>query len=686
MILVLAEKPSVASSIATIIGATKRKDGYYEGNDYLVSWCVGHLVELSTAESYNPNFAKWSYDDLPILPNDFKFNISKGKEKQVKIIRDLAKRNDVVLLICATDAGREGELIFRLVYNQIDCHKPIQRLWISSMEDDAIRKGFDNLHNGDDFENLYQAALCRSKADWLVGINATRLFSVLYGQTLNVGRVMSPTLAMIVERDANISSFKSEPFYNVQLDFEGFSLVSDKIKDKTQALELANACNNQNISIESVVHKEKVVKPPKLYDLTTLQREANKLLGFTAEQTLSYAQTLYEKKLLTYPRTDSRFLTEDMKNSTPTIINAISQLLIKQSNNLQVNVTQVIDNSKVTDHHAIIPTLKAKDQDFNALSLGEREILKLVAFRLLTATSENHCYGETSIKSTFNGFNFIARGKTVLSDGFRTIEQLQKNTQVKEEIPLPKMNEGDSFVAKSSIKEGKTTPPKPYTDDTLLSSMENANNAVEDSERKGIGTPATRAGIMEKLIKTDLVQRQGNQKTKYFVPTHKGVSLITVLPETIRSPLLTAEWEEKLKQIEQGKLSSYTFLAEINEMTQTLVKTYEVIKSSNTLFPKQNTGDIVGTCPRCGGEVTENKKGFCCSNKACGFAIWKENRFFSAKKKLVTKALVKELIKNGKVALNGCYSEKTGKIYDCIILLDDDGGKYVNFKMEFLKK
>lgn len=684
--LVVAEKPSVGVAIAKVLGATNKQDGYYEGNGYFVTWCVGHLVELATAEKYNEKYAKWDYSHLPIIPVTFEFNISKGKEKQMNIIGSLMKKSEVDEIICATDAGREGQLIFELVYHKLDCKKPIKRLWISSLEDEAIEQGFKTLKNGADFENLYQAALCRAKADWIVGINATRLFSTLYGQTLNIGRVMSPTLAMIVERNSAISAFKSEPFYNVVLDCGDFSLTGDKIKDKTQAESIKADMNNKNIVIDTVEQKEKTEKPPKLYDLTTLQREANKILGFTANQTLEYVQSLYEKKYCTYPRTDSRFLTEDMKNSIPAIVTASAVFFMSDNLELPMNISQVVDNSKVTDHHAIIPTIKVKDLDLNSLPLGEREILKLIAIRLLVGIGENHIFSETVITSNCADSIFSTKGKTVVNEGFKAIQKLYSSNEEKADKPLPKVTKGDTFMVKSNMKEGKTSPPKDYTDDTLLSAMENANNAEAPTEMKGIGTPATRAGIMEKLIKTGLVERKGNKKIKHFVPTHKGISLITVLPEVIQSPLLTAEWEEKLKQIELGELNANDFLKDITEMTSSLVKTYEVIKGADILFPRESKGEVVGICPRCSGNVKENKKGFCCENRDCQFAIWKENKFFSAKKKTATKTFVKELITKGKAPLKGCYSEKSGKTYDCVVVLDDTGGKYVNFKLEFSDK
>lgn len=686
MQLVIAEKPSVAQSIAKILGATSRKDGYTEGNNYIVSWCVGHLVELAPADSYDEKYAKWRYGDLPILPALWQYQVSSSTKKQFDVLKKLLNDSRVDTVICATDAGREGELIFRLVYEKAKCKKPIKRLWISSLEDTAIQKGFENLKDGKEYDNLYKAALCRTKADWLVGINATRLFSVLYNQTLNIGRVMSPTLAMICERDAAISVFKPEPFYTVHLTCNGFSLIGEKLRDKAQANAILTACDGQDVVIESVEQKEKSEKPPKLYDLTTLQREANKLLGFTAEQTLQYAQSLYEKKYITYPRTDSRFLTEDMESGIPVLANATADFFMSNTDGLAINTAQVIDNSKVSDHHAIIPTMNTKGLDVQSLPHGDRETLLLLAMRLLVAIGDTHRYSETVITAKCGESVFTAKGKTVLQYGFKAVQKLYKGEQEKEDKDqaLPNIAQGEVFTAKAEIKEGKTSPPKPFTDDTLLSSMENANKAETDAERKGIGTPATRAGILEKLIKSGLAERKGDKKTKYFTSTHKGTALITVLPEQVQSPLMTAEWEEKLKLVERGELSADGFLSEIVSMTTALVKTYEMIKVADTLFPSDR--ESVGKCPRCGGAVTENKKGFCCADKACSFAIWKENRFFTAKKKTVTKAIVTDLLKNGKVPLKGCYSEKTGKTYDCVVVLDDTGDQFVNFKMEFAAK
>lgn len=688
MNLVITEKPSVAKSIADVMGANIKKDGYMEGNGYLVTWCVGHLVELASADLYDEKYSKWRYDDLPILPKEWIYVISKGKERQIKTIGTLMKQRNVKSIIAATDSGREGELIFRLVYEKLGCNKPIKRLWISSMEESAITEGFKNLHDGKEYEPLYEAALSRAKADWIVGINATRLFSVLYGQTLNIGRVMSPTLVMIVERETSISSFKPQPFYTVELDCGNFTLSSEKLIDKKITETLYKGCDGQSVIIKEVENKEKIEMPPKLYDLTTLQREANRQLGFTAEQTLDYVQSLYEKKLLTYPRTDSRYLTEDMKANTPAVVEALVGFFGLENIHSHVYMDQVINNSKVSDHHAIIPTIYAKGYDIYSLPFGEREIFLLVALRLICAVGENCRYSETIIKASCNSTIFTAKGKAIISDGFKAAEKKyyasKKEELEKDKVKaLPHLIEGETFIAKSAIKEGKTSPPKHFTDDTLLAAMENANNALEDTDRKGIGTPATRAGILEKLIKTGFAERKDDKKTKHFIPTHKGISLITVLPEVIKSPQLTAQWEEKLKHIEDGKLSSDDFLVEIANMTKNLVKTYEVIKGADTLFPSNSKVESIGKCPRCGSDVKENKKGFCCENKTCGFALWKESLFFTKKKKKLTKTIAVELLEKGKTKLNGCYSEKTGKTYDAIVILDDTGGRYVNFKMEF---
>ena len=694
MRLVIAEKPSVAQSIAAVIGAKERKDGYCQGNGILVSWCVGHLVELAPADAYDEKYAKWRREDLPILPDRWKYVVPKGKEKQLNILRNLMSRKDVDGIVCATDAGREGELIFRLVYSYCGCAKPVQRLWISSMEESAIAEGFQNLKDGTDYDNLYQSALCRSQADWLVGINATRLFSVLYGQTLNVGRVQSPTLAMLVQREAAIAAFKSTPFYNVTIALKGFAATSDRLTDKFEAEKLKNACLDQTAVIKAVERKDKSDVPPKLYDLTTLQREANRLHGYTAQQTLDYVQSLYEKKLCTYPRTDSRYLTEDMAGGLPVLINAVAKvLLFMKGTAVYMNPAQVIDSVKVSDHHAIIPTLTMRGADLDALPAGERAVLHMIAVRLICAVGNKHDYSETTVTLDCAGHPFTAKGKAILAPGWKEVEQRFRETlkqqpeESKDDTPksLPVLTEGQKFVVMVAVvKEGKTTPPKHFTEDTLLSAMETAGaeDMPEDAERKGLGTPATRAGIIEKLVKTSLAERKTAKKAKYMLPTEKGAALIAVLPESLKSPVLTADWEEQLKQVERGALAATGFMNGIIAMTGELVQTYK--PEAGAAFPSDR--ETIGICPRCGGHVTESKKGFSCENRTCGFILWKDNRFFTAKKKELTKKIVAALLKDGRAVLPSCYSEKTGKTYDAVVVLDDTGGQYVNFKLEFLGK
>ena len=679
MRLVISEKPSVAQSIAAVIGAKQRGDGYLEGGGYLVSWCLGHLAELAEADTYDKKYAKWRREDLPILPESWRFTVGKGKWKQFDILRTLMRRDDVSEVINACDAGREGELIFRTAYCMAGCSKPMKRLWISSMEDEAIRQGFADLKPGRDYDDLHQSALCRSKADWLVGINATRLFSVLYHRTLNVGRVMSPTLALIVQREAEISAFQPEPFYTVSLDCGDFTVTGDKLKAKPEAETVAAACKDRAATVSAVERKEKSEKPPALYDLTTLQRDANRLLGYTAQQTLDYLQSLYEKKLCTYPRTDSRFLTNDMEGTVPALA-AVAAGICGVDVPEKPNAVQVCDSAKVSDHHAVVPTSGAGKADVSALPAGEREILRLVSRQLLCAVSEPHRYAETAVTLDCAGYGFAAKGKTVLVPGWKVYLQEQTDK------PLPELKERQNVSVPSvSIKEGKTSPPKHYTEDTLLSAMETAGakEMPEDAERKGLGTPATRAAILEKLITTGFVERKKAKKTVSLIPSQVGVSLVTVLPEQLQSPLLTAEWENRLKQVERGELEPNAFMDGIAGMLRELVKTYAPVKGAEVLFPSGR--EIVGKCPRCGSDVTESKKGFFCENNDCRFGLWKDNKFFAIKKKTLTKTVAASLLKDGRARLTGCYSEKTGKTYDATVILEDTGER-VNFRLEFNKE
>ena len=677
--LVITEKPSVAMSIAAALGVKDRKDGYMEGGGWLISWCVGHLAELSDAAAYDPKYAKWRREDLPILPENWRFTIGKDKQGQFDTLRELLRRDDVSEVVNACDAGREGELIFRTAYHLAGCTKPIERLWISSMEDTAIRDGFANLRPGKDYEGLHQAALCRSKADWLVGINATRLFSVLYGRTLNIGRVVSPTLALIVQREAEIAAFEPVPFYTVELDCGGMTMTGERINIKKVASDIAASCKGSTAAVQKVEHREKSEKAPALYDLTTLQREANRALSFTAQQTLDYLQALYEKKLCTYPRTDSRFLTDDMEHTVPDLVSAAAAVCGLDVPG-EILSSQVCNSKKVTDHHAIVPTRGAAAADVAALPLGEREVLRLVSLALLRAVCPPCRSAETIIEAQCGGHSFTTKGKVLLDAGWKAYTEGEPS----EDSTLPDgLTEGMTLtVDAAQVKQGKTTPPKHFTEDSILASMETAGagDMPDDTERKGIGTPATRAGILEKLVSSGLVERKKAKKITNLMPTQAGNSLITVLPEALQSPLLTAEWEHRLSEVERGTLAPEDFMDGIASLVTELVETYQPVSGWEVLFPSDK--ERVGTCPRCGGAVTESKKGFFCESPSCRFVLWKDSKFFSAKKKALTKSVAAALLKDGRVKLKGCWSEKTGKTYDATVVLEDDGER-ANYKLVF---
>ena len=694
MKLVIAEKPSVAMSLAAVLGATERKDGYLEGSGYLVSWCVGHLLELAQPEAYKEQYAKWRYEDLPILPENWKYEVPKDKKKQLALLCRLMKDKRVDSVVCATDAGREGELIFRLVYEYAGCNKPMERLWISSMEDAAIREGFDHLRPGSDYDKLYDAAVCRAGADWLIGINATRLFSVLYGVTLNVGRVMSPTLALLVQRESDIESFISKPFYVPEITCGGFTASGEKMTERSEAEKIRMDCDHNSAFVRSVEKQVKTIQPPRLYDLTTLQRECNRIYGYTAQQTLDYVQSLYEKKLATYPRTDSQYLTKDMQATAASLILWLrDNMPFGKGCAGEPDIDRVTDDSKVTDHHAIIPTVEIARTDLSELPSGERDVLTLLAVRLLCATTQANRFEAVTAMLDCQGYTFTAKGKTILQSGWKEVERIhrmsirQSETEHREneDAALPVLKEGQTFeTVSASLREGKTSPPKHYTEDTLLSAMETAGaeDMPEDAERKGLGTPATRAATLEKLVSAGFVQR----KKKQLIPTEKGKNLIAVLPDNIKSPILTAEWESMLKQVEHGELSATSFMDQIADMSRTLVKEHTAPeKRFADLFPssRETAHEAVGVCPRCGAPVYEGKKGFFCDNRECSFALWKDNRFFSSKKKSITKSVAAALLKEGRISMSGLYSEKTGKTYDAEVILDDTGGKYVNFKLEF---
>ena len=683
--LVVAEKPSVAMSYAKVLGATSRKDGYLEGNSYLVSWCVGHLVELAPPNVYDAKYVKWSIADLPILPQKWQYLVSASTKKQFGILQKLMQRPDVDSVICATDAGREGELIFRLVYQQAGCKKPFSRLWLSSMEETAIREGFQKLKPSTEYDALYNAALCRERADWMVGINASRLFSCLYGQPLAVGRVMTPVLAMTVVREAAIAAFVPEKFYTVDLELtSGCTASSKRFAQKEDAELLLSKCRKEGrATVQKMERKEKSESPPQLYDLTALQRDANRLLGFTAQQTLDYAQSLYEKRLITYPRTDSRFLTEDMAASLPGLVTDTGRAFAVEEP-IPIHVQQVINGGKVTDHHALLPTKSMANADLAALPAGERNVLRLIAARLLCAVGEPYCYAETTLTTICAGEEFTAKGKVVLSEGWKAVERKMLGELLgkqKEPAVLPDVQEQSRCsVSGAELKEGQTSPPKHFTEDLLLHAMEtaSADSMPEGVERQGIGTPATRAATIEKLVQKGFLERKGSKKTKVLLPTDKGKALITVMPEEIQSPEMTADWETKLLQIERSEMEPETFMTEIKEMISSLVTTTEAAKGANALMKNK----IIGVCPNCGKPVVEREKGWFCENRECRFVLWKDNAFFKRLGKRLDAHVADKLLRDGRVRLKDCKSAK-GKTYNATVLLSCESDGRSKFSLEF---
>ena len=692
MQVIIAEKPSVAREIAAIVGATNRKDGFIEGNGYAVTWAFGHLVGLAMPQQYG--IAGFRRENLPILPSSFILlprQVREGKEykadpgvvKQLGILRELFGMAERIIV--ATDAGREGELIFRYIYSYLECRTPFVRLWISSLTDRAIREGLQHLRPGNEYDNLYLSAKARSEADWLVGINATRLFSILYHKTLTVGRVQTPTLKMLVDRDAKILRFQKEKYYTVGIQSGSLKADSGRISDAETANSLKEKCTGANAVCTSIRREKKAEQPPKLYDLTTLQREANRLFGFTAKQTLDYAQQLYEKKLLTYPRTDSQYLTEDMGQTAQHLVSDLLGLLpFAQGLALTAEVGRVLNSKKVSDHHAILPTAEFVKQGFTGLAESECKLMNLVCSKLLCAIAAPHEYETVTAVFSCAGNEFTAKGKTVLVPGWKEIDQRFRSTlkaDTEEEVlnTLPELAEGQSFSVTANVSEHFTSPPKAYTEDTLLSAMERAGaeDMPEEAERKGLGTPATRAAILEKLVQMGFVQRKGKQ----LVPTKDGINLAVVLPESLTSPVLTAEWENRLTEIAKGNADPDEFMAEIEAQVRQLVKTYSCISADKqNLFQSERV--IIGKCPRCSENVYEGKKNFYCGNRSCQFVMWKNDRFFEQRKKAFTPKIAAALLKNGKAKVKGLYSEKTGKTYDATVLLADTGGKYVNYRVE----
>ena len=689
--LIIAEKPSVAATIAAALGAKEKKDGYIAGSGYLVSWCVGHLVQLAEAAAYGEQYKKWSYDSLPILPQEWQYAVASDKGKQFKILKDLMHRADVSEVVNACDAGREGELIFRFVYDVAGCKKPMRRLWISSMEESAIKAGFASLKDGKEYDPLYSSALCRAKADWIIGINMTRLFSCLYGKTLNVGRVQTPTLKMLVDRDAAITTFKKEKYYHVRLSLSGVEAASAKIHAADEAGNLKAACEAAQAVCTSVTREKKTVAPPKLFDLTSLQREANRIYGYTAKQTLDLAQALYEKKLLTYPRTDSSYLTDDMGGTAAQIAALLAgKLPFMQGADFTPEISRLLDSKKVSDHHAIIPTMELAKADLAALPESERNILTLAGARLLMACAEPHIFEAVTAVFSCAGQEFTAKGKTVLAEGWKGLERrfmatLKKKADTEDDeenalsLDVPPFAEGQTFDnPQAAVTEHFTTPPKPHNEASLLSAMERAGNEETDpdAERRGLGTPATRAAIIEKLVKSGFVERKGKQ----LIPTKSGIELVCVLPEVLTSPQLTADWENNLTQIAKGNADPDSFMTGIETMTRELVNTYPFLSDKEKERFKEEK-PVIGKCPRCGANIYEGRKNYYCANRDCAFTMWKNDRFFEERKVTFSPKIAAALLKDGKAKVKKLYSPKTGKTYDGTILLADTGGKYVNYRI-----
>ena len=664
MFLVIGEKPSVAQALAKVLKAGKKEDGYLVGEGCLVSWCFGHLAEYASPESYDGRYAKWNLSDLPIIPEKWELAVAKDKKGQLAVLKKLLCRKDLEYVVNACDAGREGELIFKHVYDLSGSTLPVKRLWISSMEDSAIREGFANLKDGTEYKGLCEASVCRAKADWLVGINATRLFSALYGKTLKIGRVQTPTLAMLVDRESEIMNFKKEKYYMVHILKDGLDAATGRIDDKNKADEIMGACQNGQAFVTSVVKESKTAAPPKLYDLTTLQRDANRIFGFTAKETLEYLQSLYEKKLATYPRTDSQYLSDDMGQTAENVIKAVfDKMPFVPDVIFNPDIERVMDSSKVTDHHAIIPTVEIIKADLAALPEGERKILSLTANRLLCATAGRYLYETVKAEITCGGHVFIASGKTVTDNGWKDFEDAfkrsfkmteDKDGADEEEKKLPELSEGMAFDdVQAKTSEHYTAPMKRFTEDSLLAAMERAGSAEmdDDVERKGLGTPATRADIIEKLVKDGFVKREKKQ----MVPTDVGIKLITVLPDIIKSAKLTVDWENTLARIAKGEQDSRDFMVDIEAMVSSLIDAcHEVGDGQKNIFgPAQ---EALGKCPKCGGDVVKGKSGAYCSRR-CGMNV---GRYYST---AFTDKQVSSLLAGEKILLKGLKG-KDSRPYD----------------------
>ena len=694
MFLVIAEKPSVSQSLARILSVREREDGYLYGKDCIVSWCLGHLAEYVPPESYDPKYKKWEFSDLPIVPEQWELVVAKDKGKQFGVLKKLLNRDDLDYVVNACDAGREGELIFKRVYDLSGSKIPVRRLWISSMEDSAIREGFANLKDGEEYKNLCEASICRAKADWLIGMNATRAFTTKYYKRLTVGRVQTPTLAMLVERQDAIDGFVKEAYYKVAVEGDGIRVISESIKDEAESIALAEKCNGKSAVIRKVEKIQKKNQPPKLYDLTTLQREANRFFGYTAQETLRELQELYEAKLVTYPRTDSQYITADMEQTALELLELLPELLpFLQGESIGENIGRIINNDKVSDHHALLPTKEALGQDFEELSERQRNIFRLIGQRLAQAVSEECIYEETTVTALCEGHEFSAKGKATVQPGFKGIEEAFRNA-VQKGKPADKGKTDDTFSIPGGLREGMeiaevraeksrhfTSAPKPYSEDTLLLAMERAGNQDfdKDTEKKGLGTPATRASILEKLVSSGYAKRNGKQ----ILPTADGKELIAVLPDYLKSAAMTAEWENKLLLMENGQMDSREFLREITDLIDTMIAGCSAISGEEQ--GRFHQRESVGTCPVCGNPVYEGKKNFYCSNRECAFSLWKENRYLFGMKKLVDKKMAAELLEKGRTHVKDLYSQKTGRTFAADLLMTAEDGR-ANFSLEFPKK
>lgn len=674
--LIITEKPSVAQAIAAVVGALARKDGYFEGGGYIVGWCLGHLAQLVSAEAYDPQFSRWRVADLPILPQDWRYRVPQDKRKQFGILRGLMLRDDVAQVINACDAGREGELIFRNLYELTGCTKPTVRLWLNSMEEAEIRRALADLRPGSDYDRLFAAARCRERADWLVGINATRLLSVTYHRTLNTGRVVSPTFALLTQREADIAGFVPEAFYTAQLHLGEFSAESKWFSNRAEAEEAVVSAGGKCV-VTAVSTKEKSENAPALYDLTTLQRVANRVLGYTAQQTLDYLQSLYEKRLCTYPRTDSRFLTDGMADGVKPLVLCATGICGLEPP-FAVYAEQVCDSAKVTDHHALVPTMSAEDYELDALPAGERELLRLMAAQVLRAVSAPHRWLETSVELVCGGVTYSVKGKTVLDPGWRVYDSAERR-----DTSLPELHEGDELpVLSAEVKEGQTSPPAHFTEGSLLAAMESAGETPDEAERKGLGTPATRAGIIEKLVAAGFIERKEAKKNVSLIPTQTGAALSAVLPEQLASAELTSEWERKLIQVERGELAPEAFMAGIEGMVRELCGSYTP-KLATPQFPTQ--GEVIGKCPRCGCNVVTGKKGYFCESSICRFALWTDNKFLAAKRIRLSKSQAAQLLRDGRTHINEVYSAKRDAYYPADLILKDDGER-VTYWLDFGRK